>query len=58
MRKLNDLALDQKKIKAIGMIVSIAGFGIQLMSNWVDTKTMEQMISEEVRKELDKVMKK
>lgn len=41
-------------MKAIGIIVTIIGFGVNILSDWVDEKKQEEIIKEEVQKAIRK----
>lgn len=41
-------------MKAIGIAVTIIGFGVDLLSDWIDEKKQEETIKEEVRKVIRK----
>ena len=44
------LLMDSKKIKIIGVAVSLIGAGATLVSNWIDGKQIDNKIAETVSK--------
>lgn len=45
--------MNNKMIKIIGLVASIAGFGAQLLTAWVDEKKMNEVIEKKVNEALD-----
>lgn len=35
-------------VKAIGLVATVVGMGLTLVTNWVNEKTMESMIEEKI----------
>lgn len=50
--------MDNKTIKVIGVIATVAGMGATLVSNWVGEKNLDSKISEQVTKALADQTKK
>ena len=42
--------LNEKAIKAIGLVTTILGVGVSLVSNWVNDKNLDAKIAEKVEK--------
>ena len=42
--------LNEKAIKAIGLVTTILGVGVSLVSNWVNDKNLDAKIAEKVAK--------
>jgi low affinity Fe/Cu permease len=39
-------------LKAIGIVATVIGFGVTLLTNWVDDKKMDEKIDEKVNEAL------
>ena len=44
--------MNRKMIKIIGLIATVAGVGVNLLSEWVDDKKMDEKIEEKVNEAL------
>lgn len=44
--------MNRKMIKIIGLIATVAGVGVNLLSEWVDEKKMDEKIEEKVNEAL------
>lgn len=44
--------MNRKIVKIIGLFVTVAGIGVNLLSEWVDDKKMDEKIEEKVNKAL------
>lgn len=44
--------MNGKMIKVIGLIATVAGVGVNLLSEWVDEKKMDEKIEEKVNEAL------
>lgn len=44
--------MNRKMIKIIGLITTVAGVGVNLLSEWVDEKKMDEKIEEKVNEAL------
>lgn len=42
--------MKRKSIKIIGMAVTIIGIGVELLSDWVDERKLDEMIDEKINK--------
>ena len=42
--------LNEKAIKAIGIVTTVVGVGVSLVSNWVNDKNLDAKITEKVAK--------
>ena len=42
--------LNEKAIKAIGIVTTVLGVGVSLISNWVNDKNLDAKIAEKVAK--------
>lgn len=40
--------MKRKSIKIIGMAVTIIGIGVELLSDWVDERKLDEMIDEKI----------
>ena len=49
--------MNGKVIKTIGIITSAAGFGLSLISGWVDDKKMEIEVAKQVSKAVAEALK-
>lgn len=45
-----DIFMKRKSIKIIGMAVTIIGIGVELLSDWVDERKLDEMIDEKINK--------
>ena len=50
--------LNEKAIKAIGLVTTILGVGVSLVSNWVNDKNLDAKIVEKVAKAVTENTKK
>lgn len=46
--------LNQKVVKVIGLLTTVVGFGVSILSDWVDEKKMDNKIEEKVTEALEK----
>ena len=46
--------MDKKGLKILGLVTTIVGAGVSLVSNWVGDKKQEQIIDEKVNEALTK----
>ena len=46
--------LNQKVVKVIGLLTTVVGFGVSILSDWVDEKKMDNKINEKVTEALEK----
>lgn len=44
--------MNRKIVKIIGLFVTVAGVGVNLLSEWVDEKKMDEKIEEKVNEAL------
>lgn len=44
--------MNGKIVKTIGLLVTVAGVGVNLLSEWVDEKKMDEKIEEKVNEAL------
>lgn len=49
--------MNGKVVKTIGIITSVAGFGLSLISDWVDESKMKNEVSEQVAKAVAEALK-
>ena len=58
MERKGDLAMNNKTLKIIGAVATVAGLGVSLVSSWVGDKKQENLIGEKVAKEVAKQLEK
>ena len=58
MERKGDLIMNEKTLKIIGTITTIAGVGVSMLSAWIGDKKTENIISEKVAKEVAKHLEK
>ena len=49
--------MSEKSIKALGILVTIIGFGLTLITGWVEDKKMNDKIDERVKKAIADAIK-
>lgn len=42
--------MKRKSIKIIGVAVTVIGIGVELLSDWVDERKLDEMIDEKINK--------
>lgn len=58
MERKGDLIMNEKTLKIIGTLTTIAGAGLSILSSWVGEKKVDNTISEKVAKEVAKHLEK
>lgn len=51
------MKLEGKTLKTVGIVATVAGIGVSLISGWVQNQQVDEMISEKVSEEVTKQMK-
>lgn len=50
--------MDNKTLKIIGTVATIAGFGLSLVSSWVGDKKLEGLVDKKVSEKIEKLTNK
>lgn len=50
-------SMDTKKIKTIGYVLSVLGFGISMVQGWIEEKKQTDEISKQVKEMVEKELK-
>lgn len=56
MEKFKQMVTSEKGVKIIGIVTTVIGFGLTLVSDWADDKKLDSKIRDEVNTQLEIAM--